>query len=146
MSEEKFDPIREFTSIRDSLSRAVEQSVKSMTGTGTYPPIDVYETADSVVARIGPLSGISAEKLEVSMEKGLLTISLETEADTDLPEDAAYIVRERLFGAFTRSVRIATPVKAQEARAKLSKGLLTITLPKVSDERPQIIDVTPSDE
>ncbi|MCU0498036.1 MAG: Hsp20/alpha crystallin family protein [Anaerolineae bacterium] len=145
MADEKFDPVKEFTNIRDTLSRAVEQGVKGITA-NMYPLIDVYETADSVVIRTSPIDGANPETLEVSIENGVLTISGQAVADTDLPEGAVYLSRERKFGTFTRSVRVPTNIQADAAQAKFNKrGALTITLPKLVDSRPQIINITPAE-
>lgn len=145
MSEEKFDPIREFTSLRDTLSKAVEQSVKGVTGAGASIQIDVIELADRLLIRTSPIDGIKPESLEVSVENGILTISGETAPDTDIAAEAVYLLKERRFGKFTRSVKLLRPVKSDDAQAKFRQGSLTITFPKLIDSRPQVIEVTPVD-
>jgi len=149
MTDEKspstFDPIKEFTTLRDSLSKAVEQSVKGVVGAANIPAVDVYETADAVIVRTAPIDGVRPESVEVNMENGVLTISGTTATDGDLPNGAAYIARERRFGPFTRTVRIPRAVKADAAQARFKHGVLTITLPKVADSRPQVIEVTPAE-
>jgi HSP20 family protein len=144
VAEEKFDPIKEFTNIRDTLSRAVEQSVKGVVGTNNLL-IDLYETTDSLIVRTSPIDGAQPETLDVSVENGVLTISGQTLDDTDIPLDAKYITRERRFGTFTRGIRLTHPVQSEAAQAKFKNGVLTITLPKVIDPRPQVIDVTPAE-
>lgn len=144
MPEEKFDPIKEFTNIRDQLSRAVEQGVKGVVSANSLF-IDIYETADSLVVRTSPIDGANPESIEVSVENGVLTISGQTLADQDIPADTTYITRERRFGAFTRGIRLSHPVQGDAAQAKFKNGTLTITLPKVVDSRPQVIDVTPAE-
>ncbi len=144
MPEEKFDPIKEFTSIRDNLSRAFEQSMRGL-ATGMYPLMDIYETADAIIVRTSPIDGVVASSLEVSMENGVLIIQGETVPETDMPEGAVILARERKFGAFSRGIRIPRDVKADEAQAKFKNGMLTITIPKIADTRPQIIDVVPAE-
>lgn len=144
MPEEKFDPIKEFTNIRDNLSRSLEQSVRGL-ATNIFPAVDVYETPESVIVRCAAIDGISPESLEVSMENGVLTISGIIANDTDLPANATLISRERKFGQFSRGIRIQRAVKAEAAQASLKRGVLTITIPKIEDKRPQVIDVTPAE-
>jgi HSP20 family protein len=144
VAEEKFDPIKEFTSIRDTLSRAVEQGVKGVVGNNAIL-IDIYETPDNLVIRTSPIDGAQPESIEVSVENGVLTISGQTTADTDIPAEAVYITRERRFGTFTRGIRLPRPVQSDAAQAKFKNGILTITLPKIVDSRPQVIDVTPAE-
>jgi HSP20 family protein len=145
MPEQKFDPVKEFVNLRDSIGRAVEQSIKSISGTGTYPPVDVYETPDSIVLRTAFVTGAKPESIQVSMENDLLTISGES-IDPLQVADTAYISRELRFGQFTRSIRIPRRVLADEAQAKFTDGILTVTLPKAPAEaNSQIIDITPAE-
>jgi HSP20 family molecular chaperone IbpA len=63
------------------------------------------------------------------MEGDILTIRGETIAP-EIDAKAVFLVRERKFGVFDRTVQISTPVKSDEAKAKLSKtGVLTIRIP-----------------
>jgi HSP20 family protein len=144
VADEKFDPIKEFTSIRDTLSRAVEQGVKGVVGANNIL-IDLYETTDSLIVRTSPIDGVQPATLDVSVENGVLTISGQTVADTDIPLDAKYITRERRFGTFSRGIRLTQPVQSEAAQAKFKNGTLTVTLPKVVDSRPQVVDVTPAE-
>lgn len=144
MADEKFDPIKEFTSIRDTLSRTIEQGVKGVVGANSIL-IDLYETPESLIVRTSPIDGAQPETLEVSVENGVLTITGQTVADNDIPQDAVYITRERRFGTFTRGIRLPRPVQSEAAQAKFKNGILTITLPKVVDSRPQVIDITPAE-
>jgi HSP20 family protein len=144
VADEKFDPIKEFTSIRDTLSRTIEQGVKGVVGANSIL-IDLYETPDNLIVRTSPIDGAQPETLEVSVENGVLTIIGQTLADTDVPQDAVYITRERRFGSFTRGIRLPRPVQSEAAQAKFKNGVLTIILPKVVDSRPQVIDITPAE-
>lgn len=138
MTAQKFDPIKEFASLRDSLSRTLGQSVQAVAGS-VYPFVDIHETKDAVIIRSAPLDG-KLENVEVTMEDDLLLIVGETQPEDDIP-DEAYLLRERRFGKFSRALRIPRPVKAEKAQAHYKKGVLTVTLPKAEDTPPQITDV-----
>ena len=141
MSEER-DPridaaMKEINRLRDSAGKILEQgiqsvqdgiqSIQSTTGTAQIR-LDVYELNDEIVIRTSPIDGIVPESVEVSMEGKILTIAGRTEAE-EVPPNIAYLLQERRFGAFTRSVEISIPVKSEEARAKLKHSSLTITIP-----------------
>jgi HSP20 family protein len=145
--EKKFDPVREFVNIRDSLGRAVEQGIRRVAGTPprlTFPAVDVYETEDAVFVRTEPLLGADAGSIEVSMENDMLTISGATMDDPTLSA-ASFLSRELIFGTFSRAVRIPRKVKSGEAKASFRQGILTVRLPKVEDSSAQIIKITPAD-
>lgn len=141
----KFDPVKEFVTLRDNLTKAVEQGLKTVTiGTGVYPAVDVYESGEDVIIRTQAMIGAVLESIEVSMENDVLTISGENHNDLTLP-DSAYLWRELRFGKFTRTIKIPRRVRAHEAVAKFKDGVLTITLPKLPDSTNQIITVTPAE-
>jgi HSP20 family protein len=131
---------RELTStIRGSVTRAMNQNVKT-SGTGNYPSLDMYETEDAVIVQTAPLDTIAAPSVEVSMTGDVLTLKVTTQGSTDIV-DEAYLYRERRYGEFTRTIQIPRAVKAQEAKARFKEGRLTVTLPKVKDSGPNIINV-----
>lgn len=143
MSDRKsdFDPVKEFVSLRDNISKVVGDGLRNVAG-AVYPAVDVYETEDAVIVYTQPLKNADKNSFEVSMEAQTLTISGKTEPPTDV-DDEAYLHRELRYGSFNRTVQIPRDVKANEAKAAFKDNVLTITLPK--QEQPaggQIIDVT----
>ncbi len=135
MSEEKFDPVKEFTTLRDNLSKIVEQSVKGFTGMQVIR-VDVYETADEVIVRTAPIDGANPENFDVSIENDLLTISGTSFPDTDIRAEAVPVLTERRFGAFTRTVKLPHPVESELSNAKFRDGKLTVVLPKKAPTTP----------
>jgi HSP20 family molecular chaperone IbpA len=79
MSSQKIDPVKEFANLRDTVSKAIGQSIQTLTG-GIYPLVDIYETEDSVIVQTSPIDGAVPNSLEVSMDDDLLTITGETQA------------------------------------------------------------------
>ena len=148
MAEEKFNPVKEFINLRDSLSKAVENQIKSVAGINVsgFPALDMYETDDAIYIRTIFLNGLKPENLEVSVENQVLTLSGET-LDPLHTEDSQvkFLQRELTFGAFSRSVSIPKEVIADEAAASFKKGVLTIKLPKTGSDSSQIINVTHTD-
>jgi HSP20 family protein len=155
---DKFDPRRELNNLRETVEKALQtgttvagkvinqgiQTVQNATA-GTSPMrMDVYEIDDEVVIRVAPIDGIIADSIEVSMEGTTLTLAFQTQADEVSPK-ANYVMRERKFGIFTRSIELVIPVKANQAKAKLNRdGTLTITLP-VDTARAKNIHITPEE-
>jgi HSP20 family protein len=134
MTTRKFDPIKEFASLRDSLTQSLGQSVGVVVG-NLYPLVDIYETDESVIVRTAPLDG-KLDNVEVMMEDDLLVITGATRRDNDLPRES-YLQRERRFGKFSRVLRIPRAVNAELAVARCKKGILTITLPKIKNSQPE---------
>lgn len=128
MSDEKFDPMREIAQLGQSLGRAVEKGLQSVASSNSPIKLDVYEVNDVLTVRTSAIDGIVPDSVEVNIEEGTLILSLETRPEPT-PATASYLVQERRFGAFSRTITLPFAVKASEARAKLKDGVLTVTLP-----------------
>lgn len=147
MANQNFDPMKALGSIRDSLNNSlnklIEDGVAMATGSQMLP-VDVYETDTAVVVKAGPVVGVKPEDFDVSVVGDKLTVKGESKPDNDVEEEK-YLRRERKFGAFSRTVIIPRPVKTDQASASFKDGILTITLPKVEEQHPKVINVTPVD-
>lgn len=142
---EKFDPMREIINLKDNLSRAVEKGLRSVSSTGTFPAMDVYETGDHIIARTEPLVGLITGSIQVSVEDDVLRLSGTTKSYVS-EDDVRFLQRELRFGDFVREIRLPLHVDASKAKASLKSGTVTIKLPKkLLTEDSQIIAVTPVD-
>jgi HSP20 family protein len=145
MTQQKFDPVKEFITLRDNISKTIGQSLKNAAGViPEFPAVDVYETDNAVVVCTEPMPGLVPASIEVGMEDGVLTLSGETKLDREVPE-TAYLRRELHFGAFSRSIPIPSDVDPAAAKAALKADVLTITLPKRNQKSSQIINITPAE-
>lgn len=151
---EEIDPIKAINRVMDSLGRVVEtgaNSLGSLINSATASasaatsalitlPIDMYETADSVVVKAGPLYGLAPEDLDVTITLDSLTIKGDIKADP-LPMGAVWLRQERKVGPFSRTVKVPRTVKNESALADFKNGILIITLPKVEEAKPKTIRV-----
>lgn len=92
------------------------------------PPVDVYETENAVVVE-SPVPGVELEKIEVTVEDGVLTIRGEDERRSEVDEKN-YYRKEVRHGSFSRSVQLPVPVIGDKAETTVEKGILRISLPK----------------
>ena len=97
------------------------------------PRVDVAET-DSEIVVSAELPGLDDEDIEVSLARGLLTISGEKKQEKE-KKDRDYYRVERSYGSFQRSVALPSEVDANKVDAVFRKGVLTVTLPKKGGEK-----------
>jgi HSP20 family protein len=102
-------------------------------------PLDVISKDKEVIVKAS-LPEIDPEKVEVSVEEGVLTIKGETIAEKEEKREDYYL-KERRSGSFFRAVRLPDTVDAGKAKSSYSKGVLTITFPKVAARKAQKIKV-----
>lgn len=102
-----------------------------------YPYIAVYEGNDELeIAALVP--GLKAEDLKLEIVDGSLIIEGEKKNDhTENP----YIRKERLFGTFTKSVKLPYQVNQEAINATLVNGVLTVKLVKSENAKPKKIDI-----
>ena len=104
------------------------------------PAVDILEEHDHVVI-IAEVSGVEPKNIEVSTEKGVLTIKGERTSREE-QESTRYSRRERRGGAFERSFRLSDAVDIEQISAKCEHGVLEVRLPKKARIQPRSIPVT----
>jgi HSP20 family protein len=139
----RWDPFREVVTLREAMDRLFEDSYvparrrAEERAAGFRLPLDVYVTANEIVL-LANMPGIKPENVEITIEGDTLTIRGERPAPL---ENVDYVMRERTFGKFQRTLNVNVPVDADKAEAKFENGLLTLTIPKAEAVRPKTIQV-----
>ena len=108
-------------------------------GVDFIPAIDVYQDKDNVVVEAS-ITGIDPEKVDISIENDVLTISGHKEEKSEVKRED-YYRKEMRSGSFSRSVILPMMVKGSEAEATYEKGVLKISIPKAEEAKPKKIAV-----
>jgi len=112
-------------------------------GANFVPSADVYQDKDNVIVEMD-IPGIDIEKLDISVENDVLTVSGSKEEKKEVKRED-YYRKEIRSGSFSRSVILPMTVKGQEAEAEFKKGILKIRLPKAEEVKPKKIAVKVKD-
>jgi HSP20 family protein len=107
------------------------------------PPLDVYETDDSVEI-ILDLPGVELNAVRI-VAKGQTIIIAGEKAPRRGRGDSSFHLVERGYGRFARAVRLTAACDTAKARAKLSNGELRVTLPKIDEQRSRTIRIPIAD-
>lgn len=99
-----------------------------------FPSVDVFETPQTVVVKV-EAPGFLVDDLSVIFRGHKMVISGEKKQPEESLSASGYLCLERSFGAFNRSVYIDQAVDFTKAGAKLERGVLTVTMPKLQDRR-----------
>jgi HSP20 family protein len=136
----RWDPWTDLETLRHEMDRVFDESLVRRYGRGDHHihlPVDVYATDDDLVVVVA-LPGLEAGDVEVVFEGDTLTIKGELPAPI---ENVDYLVQERRYGPFHRSIDVGVPVQAEKIEATFDRGMLTVTLPKVEEVKPKTIQV-----
>ena len=102
------------------------------------PPIDIFETPDGLVLQ-ADLPGVSSESLELQIQDNKL--SLFGQVTLPMPAAARMIHQEYQVGNFLRSFILSDEVDHERITAKLSQGVLEVTLPRLVKSEPRRIAI-----
>lgn len=108
--------------------------------TGNHFPVrmDLVKEKDSFKI-VAELPGMEKDKIKISVENNLLTISGERNRQ---PENGNEFVRsERFFGSFNRSFTLPETIDKSGISADYKNGLLELTLPVKEEEKPKQVEV-----
>lgn len=136
------NPWAEFERLRQGLDRISGgyRAGEAPFGRATvFPALNVYEDQDSVTVK-AELPGVEAEDLTISLEGDTLTIKGKREAKQK-EEKLSYHRREIESGSFSRAVNLPIKVDPEKVTARLTNGILTITMEKAAEVRPRQVNV-----
>ncbi len=125
--------------LRDDLNRLFSTFGQQWPGLGVgYPPLNVWQDADNLYAE-AELPGIDMSGLEIYVTGGdQLSIKGERKP---VEKEGVWLRRERAFDKFSRVLTLPVEVDANKVQARLTNGVLTLTLPKSEAAKPKKIAV-----
>ena len=92
------------------------------------PSVDITENDDAFTI-LADIPGVDPNEIEISMDKGVLSIKGERKSET-VEEKENYRRVERQSGQFYRRFTLPDSADAEKIEAKSEHGVITITIPK----------------
>jgi HSP20 family protein len=97
------------------------------------PEVDIYSTPTELLIEV-EMPGVKKEDIDVYIHNDHLTVkALKYECFDD--SKLNYVCMERVFGRLYRSVEIPCTVDTSKIKATYSDGVLTITLPRIENDK-----------
>lgn len=97
--------------------------------------VNIREEDDAfVLSALVP--GLNADDLNIQ----ILDDAIRIDGDFHL-DDHQYLMQELPHGSFTRTLRLPVPIEADSVEAKITNGVLTLTLPKAESAKPKRISI-----
>ena len=123
---------RPFPELRWDADRLMDEFFgRQLHMTPSGPEADFYETENEFVLEMD-LPGFQQDDVELTVEKGVLSISGERTIERD-EEKGNYHLRERSWGKFSRSFSIPHTIDADGVEAAFNKGVLMVKMPKAAE-------------
>lgn len=105
---------------------------------GSFPSLNIWTDNDAVHVE-AELPGLKLEDLDVTVKGVELTIKGERKSHPQ--QNLTYHRRERGVGAFHRLIKLPVAVDVDKVEARMSDGVLSITLPKSAAAKTKKIEI-----
>jgi HSP20 family protein len=107
-------------------------------GSGAFPPINVFQQGDNLVAII-ELAGINKSDLEIQAKDN--TIRISGKKTISFPEKVSLHRRERLSGGVDRTLTVPMQIDAGAVKAEYRDGVLALFIPRAESDKPRSINI-----
>ena len=135
------DPFETLLNLQNALDsfRASNWLEPGPSGTGAYPPINIFRKGEDFVAVI-EVPGVDKSNLEIQVKDS--TIRVAGTKSVDYGEKVGVHRRERLAGRFDRVITLPVAIDADKVKAEYSDGILALFLPRAAHEKPRTIKLS----
>jgi HSP20 family protein len=127
---------REFSRLRPGFADDDSRVV----GSSWAPAVDIKEEDDRFVIH-ADIPGVAPEDIDISMEKGVLTIKGERKHEAEEDKEGYHRI-ERSYGTFMRRFALPKNVNAENISASSKDGVVELVLPKAAPEAAQPKKIT----
>jgi len=132
-----WQPFREIETLRRQLDHVFDEIANSQSDSPTAwgPAIEMHDDGDHLILKV-QLPGIEGKDLDVQVTRDGVAIA----GDRPQPEQN-YLHSEFRYGKFQRVINLPVAVQNDQVSADLTNGILTLTLPKVTEARNRVVKV-----
>lgn len=143
----RFDPFRDMRVLQFRFDRLFSDAFTRATNAGNdeplraswLPSVDVQENESQITLR-AELPGLAEEDVELTVDKGRLTIQGEKRLEKE-DTDGDYRRIESSYGSFYRSFPLPDSIDQDKIEAHFGNGVLNVVLPKTEEAQPKRIEV-----
>lgn len=136
------DIFSEFNRLQREIQQVFEggSSIRGF-GRGGFPALNVGKTPQTVELYVFA-PGLDPDKIEVNLERGVLTVSGERAAGLPGPEDKTAVhINERFAGRFRRVVSLPDDIDPNSVSAVYREGVLHISVKRQASAQPRRITI-----
>lgn len=138
----KFDDIDKFSKkVENMFEDILSSSFLGLRREGKFiPSTDVIETKDKYTLKFD-LPGFDKDDIKIEFQNNIFSIKGEKKQEKEIKEEN-YWRKERTYGKFCRSVALpSTNVASDKIKAKLTNGILEISIPKAEKTKEKTINI-----
>jgi len=142
----KWSPLKEIEEIRKEMDRLFEEFLspvrrrKTVTAEGFISPnVDIFEKGNELVIQV-EIPGVDKQDIDLTITDDRLIIKGEIKKPEGISEED-YILNERNYGPFSRTINLPADVDKSSVKANLKNGLLEIVILRKEEAKPREIKI-----
>lgn len=143
----RWDPFRDLMSIQEQMNQLFQDTLSRLSChrqgeelSGSWvPPVDIYETEDSIIV-VAELPGVDQANISIEAQENTLTLKGERRQTQEITRRNYHRI-ERGYGSFQRTFTLPRSIDQRKAKAIYKDGILEITLPKVEAIKPNQVQI-----
>ncbi len=134
-------PFERFWDLRREFDRLFDEALPAngRSARGTFAPALEAEEGDDGLTLHMEVPGVAPDKLNVSIDGRVLSIEGERSAQRN--DNSKLHRSERVFGKFSRSLRLPETYDTDAVEAKHQNGVLTLHVPKSVAAKPRAVRI-----
>jgi HSP20 family protein len=136
-----WQPFTEIETIRQELDKAFDQRAATRDNSEAtwMPAVQLVDAGDNFVLK-AQLPGIDPKDVDVQVSREAISISGERHYE-NTDEKSGYVRSEFRYGKFHRVLPLPTHIQNDSVQAEYQEGILTLTLPKVTEARNKVVKI-----
>lgn len=103
--------------------------------------LSMYEQDDQVVVEAA-VPGVAADQVDVSVENGVITIKADYNVEDKEKNGKKVVYRGSHQAKYFYQANLPASVNANQAKAEVDNGVVTVSIPKAEEAKPKKIAVT----
>lgn len=136
-----WQPFTEIETIREQLDKVFDQraTARDHSEAAWMPALELVDAGDNFVLK-AQLPGIDPKYIDVQVTREAISISGERRYENTKPKSGC-VRSEFRYGKFHRVLPLPTHIQNDSVQAEYKDGILTLTLPKVTEARNKVVKI-----
>lgn len=141
----RWQPFQEIETLRRQMDRLFDEMVSdNREAQITWKPaVELKDTEDNLIVR-AEIPGVEGKDLDIRVTREAVVISGEHRYEKKASERGFFRTEFR-YGKFQRVIALPVAVQNDQVQAEFKDGILTLTLPKVTEARRKVVKVNLAD-
>jgi HSP20 family protein len=141
----RWQPFQEVETLHRQMNQMFDELMASerQSATSWQPAIELQDTEDNLVLRL-EIPGVDGKDIDIHVTREAVAISGEHRFEKKTQEKG-FFRSEFRYGNFQRVVPLPVPIQNDQVKADFKNGVLTLTMPKVTEARRTVIKLNLAD-